>query len=135
MTVIIGEVLDTIRDFAELLTVLRPGKEQVTDGYVTPTTVSVAGVTGHMQPMSDKELRYVPEGLNHLEWWNIWALAEIRLRDVITDASGIPPAVTVTKLKVWKEGPFWHGQGVIVDDETALPSPMIFTSDFAPVFE
>ena len=134
MTTIIGEVLDTIRDFAEPLTVTRPNREQVTDGYVTPTTISVAGVTGHMQPMSDKERRDMPEGTNTLEWWNIWTLAAIQIGDVITDASGVPPSVTVKKLKPWKEGPFWHGQGVIVDDTTALPALMIFTPDFSPVF-
>ncbi len=120
MTVIIDEVLDTIREFAEVLTVLRPAGEVNTGGYVRRTASAVAGVNGHMQPMDDRDLRYVPEGLNTLEWWNIWSLQEIRVGDTVTDASGLVPVVTVRKRKLWKEGPFWHCQGTIVDDATAL---------------
>ena len=119
MAVLLPEVLDTIRDYAEPLTVSRPDAEAETDGYVTVGSSPVAGVEGHMQPMSDKELRLVPEGMNTLEWWNIWTLQEIKERDRINDSAS--PVVQVQKLKHWKEGPFWHAQGVNVDDVKELP--------------
>lgn len=134
MTVILGEVLDTIREFSEPLTVNRPDYKNTVDGYVSQTSLAVAGITGHMQPLSPRELRYVPEGDNTLEWWNVWTLAEIKLGDTITDSSGLVPTVTISKIELWKEGPFWKGQGVIVDDVRALRLAEIFTSDFSSDF-
>ena len=126
------EIADTIRDFSEPLTVLRPTTQTTRYGFTTLVDVSVANVTGHMQPLSDKELRYVPEGINTLEWWNIWSLDELKNGDKVTDGSA--PIVTVSKLKAWKEGTFWHVQGVVVDDDTVLPLPQAFASAFAPAF-
>lgn len=133
MTVLIGEILDTIRDFQELLTVNRPYAESPVDGYVTTSTQSIADVYGHMQPMSDKELRFVPEGMNTLEWWNVWTLSAIQTRDLVSDSSG-SPVITIIKFKIWREGPFWHGQGVLVDDDTILPPLAIFSADFSEDF-
>lgn len=133
MTVIIGEILDTIRDFQEALTVTRPTTETVVDGYVIPGTQSVVGVSGHMQPMSDKERRYVPEGMNTLEWWNVWTLSAIQEGDLVSDSSG-SPVITIVKFKHWREGPFWHGQGVLVDDNTKLPPTSVFVPAFSSAF-
>ena len=125
-------VLDTIRDFAIPLTVLRPTTQTAQYGFVTRSTVSVAGVEGHMQPMSDKELRFMPEGLNTQEVWNIWSLSELKEGDQIDD--GDAPVVTVVRFKFWKEGPFWTAQGTLVEDGTALVLPQAFASAFAPAY-
>ena len=123
------EILDTIREHSGPLTINRTTQETVERGYVIPGTIVVAGVEGHMQPLSPKELRLVPEGMNTMEWHNIWALSEIRLDDLITDGTTL--VVKVVKLESWKEAPFWHGQGVKVDD--ALARTIVFPV-FAPEF-
>ena len=123
------DVLDTIRDFAVPLSVTRLKNEDAVDGFVSLVTESIAGVTGHMQPLSPKELRYVPQGLNTLEWWNIWSLVEIFAQDQVTD--GTAPIVTVQKLESWKEAPFWHTQGIVVTDDISFPpSIYIVTGSF-----
>ena len=133
MAIIIGEILDTIRDFAEPLTVSRASTETIERGHVIPGRVAVVGVEGHMQPLSPKEMRLVPEGMNTMEWHHIWTLSEIKEDDLITDGSAV--LVKVIRLEHWKEGPFWHGQGVKVDDAlvrtTIFP---IFAPEFAPEF-
>ena len=128
-----GEIADTIRDFAEPLTVIRPTDQTTEFGFTTRRGVAVTGVTGHMQPLSDKELRFMPEGLNTQETWNIWSLAEILEGDQVNDDSG-SPIVTVIRLKFWKEGAFWHTQGVLVTDETILALPHAFVDAFAPAY-
>lgn len=127
--VLIGEILDTIRDFAEPLTVVRTDKETLERGYSVPGTTAVLGVEGHMQFLSPRELRLVPEAMNTQEWHNIWALSQIKVDDFVSDSTGI--VVRVVKLTHWKEGPFWHGQGVKVDD--ALIRTIIFPI-FSPEF-
>ena len=128
------EITDTIRDFAEPLTVIRPTDQTTDYGFTNQRGAAVTGVTGHMQPLSDKELRFMPEGLNTQETWNIWSLAEILEGDQVNDDSG-SPIVTVIRLKFWKEGAFWHTQGVLVDDATALVLPSIFSDDFSDAFQ
>jgi len=112
-------VLDTIRERAVALTVTRPTTETLERGRVTRVGASVVGVTGHMQPLSPKEMRLVPEGLNQLEWWNIWTLAEVKTGDLITD--GTAPSVTALQLEYWNEGPFWRVQGTVVTEDEGIP--------------
>ena len=114
-----SEIQDTIRDFSEPLTLVRPVEGVIVDGYVTPVTDTIVGITGHMQPLSPKEMRLVPEGQNRLEWWHIWSLSELKVDDIITDGTAI--AVTVIRLESWKEGTWWHAQGVRITDYTLLP--------------
>ncbi len=123
---------DVIRRRAIPLTVLRPDTETPDHGYVTRTGVAVSGVTGHMQPLSDKEQRFVPEGMNTLEWWNVWSQQEIQEGDQVDDGSA--PTVTVAKVKYWKEGLYWHAQGTLVTDGTALALPQAFADAFAPAY-
>ncbi len=111
-------VHDVIKRREVALTVTRPTQESVQFGYATRESSAVAGVLGHMQPLSDRELRFVPEGMNTLEWWNIWSETELLESDQVTD--GTAPTVTVVKHKFWKEGIFYHVQGTRVDDATAL---------------
>ncbi len=115
-----SEVLDTIRDESVLLTVNRLTGEVVTRSRVQRVLSGVVGVLGHMQPLSPKELRLVPPGLNTLEWWHIWALSELMESDEVTD--GTAPTVTVQKLESWKEGPFWHAQATKVTDTAGIPT-------------
>lgn len=111
---------DVIRRRAVALTVTRIDSETVdAGGNVAQVPAAVAGVTGHMQPLEDKELRNLPEGQLHLDWWNIWALAEIKNGDTVTD--GTAPTVRVQGVKYWKEGPFWHGRGAAVTDTLGYP--------------
>lgn len=131
--VIIGEVLDTIRDFAEPLTVLRTDRETLERGYAVPGTTAVLGVSGHMQFMSDRELRMVPEGMNTMEWYNIWALQQIKVDDFVNDSTGV--VVRVLKVKPWKEGPFWHAQGVTVEDAIARTITFpVFSPEYSSPF-
>lgn len=123
---------DVIRRHAVPLTVTRPTTQTTRYGYVTRQGVAVAGITGHMQPMSDKELRFVPEGMNTQEWWNIWSQGALQVGDQVTD--GTAPTVTVVKFKYWKEGVFYHTQGTVVDDQTVLPLPQAFAAAFAPAY-
>ena len=125
-------VLDTIRDFAIPLTVLRPNTQTTRYGSTSTAVVSVAGIEGHMQPMSDKELRFMPEGLNTQEVWNIWGLGALQEGDQIDD--GDAPIVTVIRIKYWKEAPFWHAQGTRVVDGTALALPQVFAPAFSAAF-
>ena len=86
-----------------------------------------------MQPLSPRELRLVPEGMNTMEWHHIWALTAVKVDDLVTDASAV--VVKVVKVEYWKEAPFWHAQGVKVED--ALPRVTvfpIFTSAFVDAF-
>ena len=112
-------VSDVIARRAIALTLLRPVEDAIVDGYVTPTTESIAGITGHMQPLSGLELRFVPEGMVTLEWWNIWSLDELREADIVTDGNTV--AVTVIRVDRWKEGAFYHAQGTKITDYTLLP--------------
>ncbi len=112
-------VSDVIARRAIALTLLRPVEDAIVDGYVTPTTESIAGTTGHMQPLSGLELRFVPEGMVTLEWWNIWSLDELREADIVTDGNTV--AVTVIRVDRWKEGAFYHAQGTKITDYTLLP--------------
>lgn len=114
-TGLLAEVLDTIRDFGVPLTVNRATGETVERGWSTPGRTAVLSVEGHMQPLSDREMRFVPEGMNTLEWHNIWSLQELVEDDLVDDGSA--PVVKVVKFKYWKEGPFWHAQGVTVDEQ------------------
>ena len=126
-------VSDVIKRRAIPLTITRPTSVDLQYGFATRQDVVVAGITGHMQPMSDKELRYVPEGLNTQEWWNIWSQGALQVGDQVSDGSA--PTVTVQKLKFWREGLFYHTQGTVVDDQTALPLTGVFSSDFSADFQ
>lgn len=105
--------VDVILRRAIPLTVTRPtGAETVTDGYAVKATEAVENLTGFMAPLSPRELRYMPEGQNTLEWWNVWSASELKAGDVVSDGSA--PAVTLNRMEYWKEGAFWHGHGVVV---------------------
>lgn len=106
--------LKAVEALAVPLTVSRPSGTTRQNGYGAKTLSSVAGVSGHMQPLSPREMRNVPEGQNELEWWHVWALQEIRPDDRITD--GHAPTVVLQRVEAWKEGPFWHGFGAVVTD-------------------
>lgn len=145
-------VSDVIARRAIALTLLRPVEQAIVDGYVTPSTESIAAITGHMQPLSPREMRLVPEGQNQLEWWHVWSMDEIKVDDIVTDAG--QPAVTVMRVEYWKEGAFYHAQGTKITDYTLLPgglgaaiieitaagvgtapaSAMVFTVDFSNDF-
>lgn len=127
------EILDTIREHSGPLTVNRTTQETLERGYAIPGTIVVVGIEGHMQPLSPKELRMVPDGMNTMEWHHIWALTEIKEDDLITDGSTV--VVRVVNVEPWKEAPFWHGQGVKVDDALArtIIYPL-FSPDFSPDF-
>ncbi len=120
-----SEVLDTIREHSTILTVSRATTEVVERGIVIPGRADVSDIEGHMQPLSPKEMRMVPEGMNTLAWYHIWALTEIVEDDLITDGSSL--VVKVLKLEFWKEGPFWHGQGVKVTDALSRTTTFVFT--------
>ena len=109
------EILDTIREVSGPLTVTRATTEVVDRGIVVPGSVPVAGIEGHMQPLSPRELRMVPEGMNTLEWWHVWALQPLVVDDQVTDGSA--PVIRLLKIETWKEAPFWHAQGTRVDDD------------------
>lgn len=113
------EVLDTIREFAVPLTVNRPTGEDRAAGFGGKTYTAITGVQGHMQPLSPRELRFVPEGENTLEWYHVWSLSEIKEDDLVTD--GTAPTVLIARLEYWKEAGFWHGQGSKVTDRRILP--------------
>ena len=101
------------------LTVNRWQGDAVSGGYVTPQYAAVTGLIGHMQPLTDKELRQVPEGQNTLEWWNVWCTGALEVGDYVTD--GVAPLVKLLKRQYWKEGEFWHMQGVKTTDNLTLP--------------
>lgn len=105
------------------LTVSRPGTETVANGYVTTGVASITGVKAHCQPMSDRELRNVPEGQNTLEWYNIWSRYELKVKDIVTD--GVIPSVVVQKVITWpwQGRTFWKASACKVTDATALPAP------------
>ena len=119
------EILDTIREYSVPLTVSRTDKETVQRGIVIPGTSVVSGIEGHMQPLSPRELRFVPEGMNTMQWHNIWTLSEILEDDYVTDGTAV--VVRVVTVEPWKEGPFWHGQGVAVDDALVRTTTFNFT--------
>ncbi len=125
-------VNDVIRRRAIPLTVNRPDAQSNQFGFVTRTSSAVVGVTGHMQPLSPKELRFVPEAMNTLEWWHIWSLTQLIEGDTITD--GTTPVITVIRVERWVEGDFYHAQGALVDDQTALPPVQVFVPAFVPAF-
>lgn len=129
------EILDTIREVSGPLTVTRATTELVDRGITIPGTVPVVGVEGHMQPLSPREMRMVPEGQNTLEWWHVWSLQAIVVDDQVTDGSA--PVVKVLRVEEWKEAPFWHAQGVKVDDalvRTIINISRVFSPDFSPDF-
>lgn len=100
------------------MTITRPSVETRDFGFGAKTTAGVSDIKGHMQPLSPKELRNLPPGQSHLEWFHIWTLTEIFVDDRITD--GTAATVTVQRVEHWKEGPFWHGHGVKVTDTRKL---------------
>lgn len=112
-------VSDVILRRAIALTLERPNEAAIVDGYVTPGLGAISAVVGHMQPLSPKEMRLVPEGQTHLEWWHVWSLSELKVDDIISDA-GLQ-AVTVMRVEFWKEGAFYHAQGTRLKDYTLLP--------------
>lgn len=124
------EILDTIREHSGPLTVSRTTEETVTRGIVIPGTVSVAGIEGHMQPLSPRELLLMPEGSRTQEWWHIWALQELLEDDFVTDGTAV--VVRVVKREFWKEAPFWHVQGVKTNVD--LSRIFLLTGIGAPIF-
>ena len=112
-------VSDVISRRAIALTLQRPNEASIVGGYVTPGLGVISGILGQMQPLSPKELRFVPEGTNTLEWWHIWSLSELKENDIVSDA-GLQ-AVTVIRIEFWKEGTFHHAQGTRLIDYTLLP--------------
>jgi hypothetical protein len=108
------EILDTIREVSTILTVNRATTQTVVRGHVIEGRVAVLSVEGHMQPMDDRQLRYLPEGMNTLERHTIWSLQEIVVDDLVDDGSA--PTIRVDRVKHWKEGPYWHAQGGKTND-------------------
>ena len=102
-------VLGTIRKRSSTQPLIRSMGSTVIDRVNTPNTPLTTTIDVHIQPLSDKELRNVPEGQNTLEWVNIWSVSEIKNKDVIS-------IYTVQKVKYWAEGPFWKAQAVKVTD-------------------
>lgn len=117
------DMTDLLQDFMVPVTLTRPISEAVSVGFVTEIKVPILGATGHMQPLSPRELRNVPEGQNTLEWWNVWSQSEIRVKDIVTEPG--KQTVVIQRVETWVEGKFWHAQGTKVTDFTDLPSTYV----------
>src|SRR5215208_4450917 len=102
---------DVIRRRGDNIQISRPGSITVTDGYAIPAADSTVTVFGVVQPLSGEEIRNLPPGENSVDWRNVWATTEIRVRDRLT-ADGM--LFTIQKIEDWNAAPggFWKGQAV-----------------------
>ncbi len=102
-------VTRTIRRHSSSKTLIRLNGFTVVNRVNTPNAKTNTTIDVHVQPLSAKELRNVPEGQNTMQWVNMWSLTEIKEQDLID-------VYTVQKVKYWPEGPFWHAQAVRVSN-------------------
>jgi len=117
----VSGIADVVRRNAIPLTLNRPATETVdARGRVVRGNSSVAGVRGHIQPYSPRELRQLSEGERVLEWYHVWSLIELKVGDRMTD--GYTPLVKAVRVEYWKEGPFWHAHATKAIDTTSLPA-------------
>jgi len=91
----------------------RPGVESTVNGFRVPAAAVISTIEAYVQPMSPKELRNVPEGQNTVAWYSIWALSEVRNKDVITWEGS---DYTVQRATGRPEGGFWRASAVHVND-------------------
>jgi len=101
--------ISVIRKRSKTLPLIRSNGSTFVNRVNTPLPTTNTTISAHVQPLSDKELRNVPEGQNTMEWINIWSLSEIKPKDLI----GVH---TVQKVKYWEEGKYWKAQAVKVNN-------------------
>lgn len=102
-------VTNVIRKRSSTQTLIRSNGFSVVNRVNTPNAKTNTTIDVHIQPLTDKELRNVPEGQNTMQWMNMWSLSEIKDQDLID-------IYTVQKVKYWPEGPFWKAQAVKVSN-------------------
>lgn len=78
-------ITKVIRKRAKAVTRLRPGATTTVNGYRTSAAPASDPIQAHIQPMSPKELRNVPEGQNTMEWVSVWSLFDLQENDKIVD--------------------------------------------------
>ena len=120
-------VSDVIRRRAIPFTVVRRVRSVVINGFRSSETAPVSGITGHIQPLTPEELRNLAEGQNSLARYNVWSLSELKNTDQVSDGSA--PTLILQAVEYWKEGPFYHALGSIVDDDNVLPAVITGAGD------
>lgn len=107
-----NEIRQTIRDFAESLTLNRPTTTVDADGYASDTDAT-STISAAIMPARPKDLRHLPMGQESTSYFNIWSLDELKLNDKVTKASGSNAGTyEVQDLESWEQAPFWRGLAV-----------------------
>lgn len=104
-------ITKVIRKRAKTVTRSRPGATTTVDGYRGTGANTDTSIQAHIQPMTAKELRNVPEGQNTMEWVNIWSLSDLQEGDQIIDGG------KTYEVQRYKErGDFFKAEAVRVVD-------------------
>ena len=106
-------IASVLKKRAKSVTLKRPSAGTIVDGFQQPGTPVASTILAVIQPMSAKELRNVPEGQNTVQWYSVWALSQVLVKDVIT-YEGID--YTIQRAIGRPEGEFWKASAVHVDD-------------------
>lgn len=83
------------------------------DGYASEAATVASDIKAHIQPMTQKELRNVPEGQNTLQWISIWSEANIHEKATIVYGGA---TYTIQKVEFWDDGGFYKAAAVHVED-------------------
>lgn len=106
-------ISSVLKKRAKSVTLKRPGVESTVNGFRVPAATVTSTIEAYVQPMSAKELRNVPEGQNTVAWYSVWALSEVKTKDVITWEGN---DYTIQRATGRPEGGFWRASAVHVDD-------------------
>jgi len=75
------------------------------DGIWVPGDTETSTINLHLQPMSDKEIKSLPEGYRSEEWLNFWTTEEIQGKEQFIRAGKI---FTIESFSYW--GPYTEGK-------------------------
>lgn len=106
-------VASAIRKRAKLHNYKTPQAAVVNEGYAS-TTYTLGTIKAHVQPLSGKELRDVPEGQNATDMRNVWSETQMAVRDLI-EIDGLD--FEIKNVQYWDEGRFWWARAAKAKDQ------------------
>ena len=106
-------VEDALQEFEETYSLKRFTSDSEALGNITQVFAAAVDFLAVIQPMSDKDLRNVPEGQNSLDWISCWSEVDFALKDLVT-YNGID--YEVAKKGRWEETPYFKYSLVSTED-------------------
>ena len=105
---------EAIKEFEKDYLQYKFNTESFTNGYVQNYYFNPITIKAVVQPMTEDELRNVPEGQNTLEWLTIWSRSSFVNKDIIKYQN---KNYTIQRVEYWDETPYYKGAMVRVEDQ------------------